>query len=804
MGYWSVVTPKAATNLVTNPSLEGVGGAGATTGYTAVGGSIATSSAQRKYGLRSLAVTPTAGTTDGVYYGTVSLTSGTTYTASCWVRGVLGVAYKIYFANTSGTLKGTATTFTGTGDWQRVEVSWACDSTTTYRIYITKNSHASTGVFYCDGLQCEADTAATTYIDGTQEGCEWTGTPHASTSTRDGQSRAGGSIINLSTYGVNVMAEMGIGAPGAQHWVQEQALLDGATFQGRRTLPRTIDLVCQLKGDNYAGLFSLRKDLWDALKPDLVRDDQPFWLAYSGANSAKDGLIRVVYDSGLELGNPEMWLEEFTVRFIAYDPNWYEWGNDAIALSTTQSVADADLIIRRIDGVWSALGSGMATSGTVYAIVKGINGEIYAVGYFTTAGGVTVNNVAKWSDGAWSALGATPGVDSYAYCAAVAPNGDLYVGGAFANAGGGAAANIAKWNGSTWSALGSGMNGNVLGLAFDQSGNLYAVGAFTTAGGTTVNRVAKWDGSTWSALGATPGVGAQANAVAISPDNEVYVGGQFTTAGGSAANYIAVWDGSAWSALGSEVNNYVYTLAFGPDGTLYAGGIFTTAGGITVGHIASWNGSAWKAMGSGTSGGANEVRWIKVSETGLVYLSGIFTEAGGITIADRIAVWNGSTYGHLPVNLPGSATVFSVLPDGDDLYLGFNSSGSAITEAATATTNSGTRQAYPVLKVYRSGGTTAVLETLENVTTRKRLWLNYALQSGELLTIDLRPGKRSVKSSMYGDVWRALLRNSDFSDFTLLPGSNSISAFVSTSGSPTVTAWMEWQTTHWGADGVAA
>ena len=36
---------------------------------------------------------------------------------------------------------------------------------------------------------------------------------------------------------------------------------------------------------------------------------------------------------------------------------------------------------------------------------------------------------------------------------------DLYAGGYFTTAGGSAANDIAKWNGSSWSALGSGMDG---------------------------------------------------------------------------------------------------------------------------------------------------------------------------------------------------------------------------------------------------------------------------------------------------------------------------------------------------------
>src|SRR5438876_1002688 len=59
---------------------------------------------------------------------------------------------------------------------------------------------------------------------------------------------------------------------------------------------------------------------------------------------------------------------------------------------------------------------------------------------------------------------------------------DLYAGGYFTTAGGISATNIARWNGSSWTALGSGMNDQVDALAVSGS-DLYAGGYFTTAGG---------------------------------------------------------------------------------------------------------------------------------------------------------------------------------------------------------------------------------------------------------------------------------------------------------------------------------
>ncbi len=112
---------------------------------------------------------------------------------------------------------------------------------------------------------------------------------------------------------------------------------------------------------------------------------------------------------------------------------------------------------------------------------------------------------------------------------------DVYAGGFFTTAGGSAANYIAKWDGNSWAALGSGTDGVVLALAVSGS-NLYAGGQFTTAGGSATNYIAKWDGSSWSALGS--GMNGYVNALAVS-GSDLYAGGFFTTAGGKVSAYIA-------------------------------------------------------------------------------------------------------------------------------------------------------------------------------------------------------------------------------------------------------------------------
>jgi len=123
------------------------------------------------------------------------------------------------------------------------------------------------------------------------------------------------------------------------------------------------------------------------------------------------------------------------------------------------------------------------------------SGNLYVGGYFTSAGGVAANNIATWDGSAWSALGDGMGVDDCPLVAALAvdANGNLYAGGGFSTAGGIPASNIARWDGSIWSPLGSGIDGGVFSLVFDENGTLYAGGEFVTAGGKPSVNIAKWE-----------------------------------------------------------------------------------------------------------------------------------------------------------------------------------------------------------------------------------------------------------------------------------------------------------------------
>ncbi|MDD3887383.1 MAG: chitobiase/beta-hexosaminidase C-terminal domain-containing protein [Patescibacteria group bacterium] len=200
---------------------------------------------------------------------------------------------------------------------------------------------------------------------------------------------------------------------------------------------------------------------------------------------------------------------------------------------------------------WSAVGSGMDND--VYALAE-YNNELYAAGSFTTPAA----KIAKWNGTAWSSLTLSSTSDRIRTLAVY--NNELYAGGDFITAGGHTVNYIARWDGTNWNTVGTGMAGSnthVYSLAV-YNNELYAGGSFTTAGGTTAYNIAKWNGSSWSPAGSgmtgTEGLPPVVFSLAVYND-ELYAGGTFITAGDVSVNYIASWyiDTTAPTTVASPV-----------------------------------------------------------------------------------------------------------------------------------------------------------------------------------------------------------------------------------------------------------
>jgi len=346
---------------------------------------------------------------------------------------------------------------------------------------------------------------------------------------------------------------------------------------------------------------------------------------------------------------------------------------------TTAGGISASRIAKWNGSTWSALGSGMSgtssTSFTAHVRSLAVKGsDLYAGGKFLRAGGVTVNHIAKWNGSSWSALGS--GISTgdpnmkfsiYVFSLTVIGN-ELFAGGWFGRAGGVSVSNIAKWNGSSWSALGSGFNFIVQTIK-SAGDDLLVGGWFTASGVKNINHIARWDGETWFGVG-NPGMGLIGTVYALAVmGKDLYVGGQFSIAGETNINRIAKWDGSDWSLLGSGLNDDVYALAVSGN-NLFAGGRFTSAGGVSVNRIAKWDGLDWSPLASGFN---NDVYAIAVSGNDL-FAGGLFTSAGGVSV-NRIAKWDGSKWSPLGSGVSGSwsgmsPSVRAIAVMGGDLFAG--------------------------------------------------------------------------------------------------------------------------------------
>jgi trimeric autotransporter adhesin len=300
---------------------------------------------------------------------------------------------------------------------------------------------------------------------------------------------------------------------------------------------------------------------------------------------------------------------------------------------------DADVPTLAEDPNWDRKFAAPGLSDYPYAIaVSGT--DVYVGGNFDAAEGVRANNIARWDSttGRWHTLGSGPnnGVSGSAYASvfAVEVIGDnVFVGGYFTSAGGVLVNNIAQWNTATqrWDALGDGLNGDVATLAVSGA-DLYVGGSFTSAGGVSAEKIARWNMATqqWFPLDSgLRGPYSRVEDLAIMA-SDVYAGGGFTTAGGTAANNIARWSitSQQWYPLGSGADNYVHALAsVGTD--LYMGGSFDTAGDINVQHIARLDTitGAWYSLQHG--GTEDTVRSLATIGSDL-YIGGYFANAGDV------------------------------------------------------------------------------------------------------------------------------------------------------------------------------
>lgn len=811
-GLWRLYKPEATINYIANPSLEE-----GTTGYSAYTTGTATGSATRgttwqKRGFYGYRIVKSGGGASD-HYGVeidanspTDFTSGEDVTFSVDLNVAASTTVEIEIEATVGGSPEGATLEVAAASEGRYSVSHTLTgnaTAVTARVYVK----SGTGTVDIDGLQVENKAHATSYCDGDQPGCDWTGLTHASASTRDARVGAAGRAFNLDDLEFFIENPSGWGMAPVRHLVQPQAQLPGSLYRGSVIDPAIIVLSGKIIGTGHEDTHLERRDLIAFFRED-VTDNQPILLEYLGADSDTPVRIPVVYDTGLEGSAYDGFTENAAVRLIAYDPYWSEDGETADTLSGGVSITNANYAIHRraVEDQWRSVSS--AFNADVRVMAEAPDGTIYFGGDFTNVGDANGDYIVSYNPetDVFTSLGT--GTNGVVHAIAIGSDGTVYAGGAFTSAGGVANTQyLAAWNGSVWSTVHTGGNNSVFALAIGPDGTLYAGGDFTQLNSAAYNRIAQRStAGTWSGLGT--GLNSTCYALVAPRTGGLYAGGAFSTAGGTSVDGVAYWSGSAWAAVGGDITGTVRSMAIGPDGLLYCAGSFDDADGSTeVNSVTRWNGAAFEPLGQGlqNSGSTATVRAIAFDENGILYATGLFSESGDVSL-NSFAQWNGSLWVSPSVVVPsGVGTGLSLLQGlNGDFYVGYDASGTATAPGITTVSYDGTAPTYPIIEITRSAGTSAKLRWIENQTIGAIMFFDYDLLDGEKLTIDLTPGARTVTSSVFGLRWGAILQASNIAQWRMIPGDNDIAVLIEDVGSPNMTIAIRWVTRHASADGVAS
>lgn len=812
-----ILIPEATTNHITNPNIRYD-----TTGWNAQGSTISRTLVQARFGVASLSVvTNGAALREGAYFRVSSLSGiSNPITVSAYVRGTGKVRIRLDNNVVGGREFFSPSVVLQAESWQRVSVSGFSTGGNDLRLYIeTDESVAVVRTFYVDGAQLERKANPTTFCDGDQPGCIWNGLEDGSTSQRTAATRAGGMWVELAgpqreSEDLYMTVIGGLGQAPITNNIQNFALAPGGYSQNHRIGMRVITLSFHAKHKiddrdepvSLDHLHQLRQMLIDFVKPDLTAGDEDILFEYSDGTIPL--LFKARYDGGLE-GEWDIrnqFVNSFPLRLLATNPVLWEDSQESAALDFQESIF-VKHAFARINGVWSNLNSGF--NNVVKASALGPRKQVYMAGDFTLANnGATAIDpsrttaVAYWDGEKWVSIAVS--ANNQILALAVAPNGDVYAAGQFTTINGVAANRIARYDGSTWSALGTGVDNNANCVVVAPNGDVYVGGTFVTAGGVSCFRIARWDGLQWRRLGALGGLNNNVTALSFAADGSaLYVGGTFTgeQGGGVTLTKIAAYNVSAgtFAAMGNGITGTIInTILVSRSGIIYAAGDFTGSGSNLFENIAQWNGSDWTGLGAGLD---DAVNCISELDNGSILAVGAFLNSGILPVS-KIAIYNGSTWTNLDSKLVvvNSEILYTCLTNGNDIYIGgiFNNPGTAkqvYVSGITEIENVGSMEVAPV--IYARGP--ALLRWLENQGTQKRIYLNLSILSGEDVMIDLQAG--TIESAIRGSLFYGLVAGSDFRAFKLVPGNNTIAAFMTNDTGATLQLYYTPQ--HWSVDATA-
>lgn len=818
MGDWKVIVPEATRNLIANPSIEVDA-----SGYTASGtNTIARTADQSFKGDYSLSITfgndNTLATIAALLTAVPHTFTARVYIPAAWNGGPISLDISGF---ASATVQAASNSASIPDTWAELTMTFTPDAgDLSGNLMIKTNTSPTVGrLIYLDAVQVEAKAYATTYCDGDQEACSWDGTPHASTSRRQANSRAGGRVMDLEDdFGFRVQHEPGAGFAPVDNISNERVTLPGAEFQRARLTSRTFALSGTIIGDTPEDLKARRAALIPVFSP-FAYDGGPVTLRYTGA--AVDKEIRGRYAGGLEWDKVIWRYEQAAIVLWAEDPRFLALGENSEELLV--GTITTRLILGKIGGVWSDLGppDAAGTYTSIRDIKPGPDGKIYVCGVFLNFDNVAAADyIARYDpvNDVWEAVGSpNSGVGvsiTNILKMAFGPDGTLYVVGTFVNLAGVANADyIAKWNGSAWSAVGNPNSGgaaitNIKAVAYGWRGQLWVGGDFANlAGLAAADNIAYYqvDTGTWTAPGASGADGDIKDIWAHPFVDLLYVGGQFDTIAGVASTNVIKREMGDWVVMAGLTSDDPVNRLLATNGLLYMAGEEVTDLSLIA---AVWAGAGWKPLGDALDDSAYALAQMA---TGEIIVGGAFENIVSVlgeqlVEAKAVAYWNQSIWSPPEFDLPGTPTVYAAaaLPNGD-VYLGYDTAGDTEVPATTTITNNGTAPAWPIFVITITGGASSPLLAIENATTGKRVSFSYELEPGRTVWIDLRPESfgmyhQAPDGSGAGRFFR-FGPDSGLADWFLRPGDNDINLYTELKSGAVLAATVRWVDSYESIDG---
>lgn len=800
MSNFKVVVPETTENLFLNPSAEIAGN------FTQLAGTVVTrESTYGLYGAWAYEVVSNADN-EGISLTTKTLTNAIHY-VTLRIRGTLPASWDVSMDNI---------TYTDMVDLGTVDGNWtlyglqlpAAQCNGRSEFYIRQDG-AGVGDFYIDGLQLELKEYYTTYIDGDLDGGEWTGVPHGSSSRRSVLSSIGGRLRDLQDdFYFRIDRHSGLGAAPRTVVMDEYCLLPGGEINMIVEHARLITL----GGEIHDTTEALLQSKLDALI-DLFANWELIRFRYTGKTVPEE--LTVCYAGGLE-GNMQQsgatWIQRFELRMIAPSPFFAPVGDSSKATmldvvdTATFRYAAARL---KNNGQWGNMNFANPPAGGAGWFVIEHNpkdNKIYMGGSQTSINGqagrdyVCRYNVDTDTVETVGTLGVPTGAIGQ-QAMAIDAEGNVYVGGGFANWKDGNGDRIVRFNLGTqlWESLAAGGLGMVNCIAVGLDGMVYIGGDFINWGGLGANAdyIIRWNGAAFSVM---PGgdVDDIVREIVVLPNGDLVITGDFLNAGGAGANRVVRYNVAAdtYSTLGAGLDDVGRKIAVYADGRIVVGGDFANVDGNAMPWIAEYNWTSWKPLGG--IGSMTVAPWaMAMGPDGMLWVTGAFAFGGA---SDRLGRWNGASWAHWDYVPPGAPLMYALAcgaadPSNNkiyDVFVGHTTTGAGYHSGKVTITNAGKYVSYPKFVISRSGGTQADLYTLRNETTGLELLFHYELLDGEILTIDMDPAKKTIVSSMFGSRPDAMLANSDFGAWALVPGANDITCFVDIVAA-TVEAYIQWK-----------